>query len=335
MIENKHNDAPNYDLVALGETMLRFTPEGVERLGYTHALDVHVGGSESNTAVGLARLGNRVAWVSRLTSNALGQSIDRCLRSHGVDTQHVVWTTEDRVGLYFLENGSPPRPSQVIYDRANSAFAKFSPSDLPRELFASERASWLHVTGISLGLGETTRELIAEAVALARAAGWKIGFDVNYRSLLWSREQARYHCDPLMREADLVFMAHRDAEGLWKIGFESQPEKTLGRLDEWREGKPTIMTLASRGAMAAAGGEFVEQRIEPVPPVGRLGGGDAFSAGFYHAWFRGANLPTALKTATAVARLKYSIPGDLPLIDPYEVERLLQQDTLGNQGLVR
>ena len=88
-----------YDVVTLGETMLRFTPPALRRLEQTLEFELHVGGSESNTAVGLARLGLNVAWISRLTHNALGQVIAKTIASHGVDTSSIVWTSEDRVGL--------------------------------------------------------------------------------------------------------------------------------------------------------------------------------------------------------------------------------------------
>ncbi len=92
-----------YDVLTLGETMLRFTPPARNRLEQTDHLQVHVGGSESNTAVGLARLGLKTAWLSRLPSTALGRMVSGELNKFGVDTSHVIWTDSDRVGLYFLE----------------------------------------------------------------------------------------------------------------------------------------------------------------------------------------------------------------------------------------
>src|SRR5688500_13638874 len=112
---------PSIDVVTMGETMLRFTPPGRTRLEQAHELQLHVGGSESNTAVGLARLGLRTAWFSRLPDTALGRLISGELARYGVDVQHIVWCNDSRVGLYFLEEGGPPRGSQVIYDRRDSA----------------------------------------------------------------------------------------------------------------------------------------------------------------------------------------------------------------------
>src|SRR5947208_15419802 len=101
--------------------MIRLSPPNFCRLEQTHSLDVQVGGAELNTAVGLARLGRRSAWVSRLTDNPLGRLIANHAREAGVSTEHIAWTNEDRVGLYFLEFGAAPRASSVLYDRRGAA----------------------------------------------------------------------------------------------------------------------------------------------------------------------------------------------------------------------
>ena len=313
-----------YDVVTLGETMLRLTPETHLRFEQAERLQVHVGGSESNTAVGLSRLGKRVAWLSRLTDNQFGRRIERAIASHGVDTRHVTWTNQDRVGLYFLEEGSPPRNSQVIYDRGGSAFSKWEPSDLPTDLFVPQRSKWLHVTGISLWLGETTRATVAEAVRLARLAGWSISFDVNHRTLLCSATKAHLFCHWLFETADIVFLPRRDAVQLWGLSEAQSDESMMSQLVDIRKGKPTVMTLGARGAMASDSLVCVSQTIDPVTPIGRLGGGDAFSAGFLSAWLESQELHRALRWATATARLKYSISGDLPLISRMEVESLVE-----------
>ena len=315
-------DTTPFDVVTIGETMLRLTPPDFLRLGQSDVLQTHVGGSESNTAVGLAKLGRRVAWLSRLTDNPMGRSIERTIRAHGVDTSHVVWTNNDRVGLYFLENGSPPRPSQVIYDRAGSAFSKFDLDMLPDAIFQPSTSRWLHLTGITLGLGETTQRLVSKAVRLARNAGWKISFDVNYRALLWSTTSAKEVCNDLFESSDLLFLAERDARNLWQIDGKGDPHHSMRNLLSVRAGKTTVMTLGSQGAIAGEGDKSVLQTIEPVHPIGRLGGGDAFSAGFLHAWMEGADLKVALSWATAAARIKYSVPGDLPLFEKSEVQRI-------------
>lgn len=321
---NASQKETEFDVVTLGETMLRLTADSNLRLEQAENLQVHVGGSESNTAVGLARLGKRVAWLSKMTDNHLGRKIERAIAAHGVCTKHVAWTNEHRVGLYFLEAGTPPRNSQVIYDRANSAFSKFQPNELPLGLFAQQKSKWLHVTGISLWLSDSVRETVAEAARLARSVGWKISFDVNHRSLLCSAKSAREYCQSLFESADLVFLPRRDANNLWEISSNSSDENAMSQLLALRSGRPTVMTLGTRGAMASDANQSITQAVEPVEPIGRLGGGDAFSAGFLSAWLEEQDLRRSLRWATATARLKHSIPGDLPLISRQEVERLIE-----------
>jgi len=327
------NSQTVYDVVTIGETMLRLTPDSTLRLEQAESLQVHVGGSESNTAVGLARLGKRVAWISRMTDNHLGRRIERAIASHGVDTKDIVWTANDRVGLYFLEAGTPPRNSHVIYDRTNSAYSKFEPKDLPVGFFVPGKSKWLHITGISLWLGEPIRGTIAEAVKQAKSAGWQISFDVNHRTLLCTAKQAHAYCHRLFETADLVFLPRRDANNLWEMSIDESDASVMAKLVAMRTGKPTVMTLGTRGAMASDGESCVLQTIEPVEPIGRLGGGDAFSAGFLSAWLDEQDLERSLKWATATARLKYSISGDLPLISKSEVANLVEGSS--RESLVR
>src|SRR5579864_9668819 len=116
-----------HEIITFGEAMIRLSPPNFRRLEQTPSLDVTVGGAELNTAVGVARLGHSSAWVSRLTNNPLGRLIANHAREAGVSTEHVVWTDDDRVGVYFLEFGAAPRASSVLYDRKDAAIAGIRP----------------------------------------------------------------------------------------------------------------------------------------------------------------------------------------------------------------
>src|SRR5438552_2773009 len=115
---------PPFDVITFGETMIRLSPPNHQRLESTDSLDFRVGGSESNTAVGLARLGRKVSWWSRLPNSPLGRRVAMDIGKWGVDTSNVLWTESGRVGVYFIEFGSPPRPHHVYYDRADSAISQ-------------------------------------------------------------------------------------------------------------------------------------------------------------------------------------------------------------------
>src|SRR5437660_11056087 len=136
-----------YDVVTFGEAMVRLAPPNFRRLEQARTLDVQTGGAELNTAVALARLGRSTAWVSRLTDNPLGRLIANHAREAGVSTEHVVWTPEDRVGVYFLEFGAAPRAGSVLCDRKGAAIASVKPGTIPwAQVLAGAR--WFHVTGI-------------------------------------------------------------------------------------------------------------------------------------------------------------------------------------------
>lgn len=314
---------PSYDVITLGETMARFTPPGFERFGQSPVVEIHVGGSESNTAVGLARLGHKVAWISRLTNNPIGRWIAGQIASHGVDVSFVQWTDDDRVGTYYMERGRPPRGSQVFYDRRHSAMSHMLPHEVPSELFTAQRARIFHTTGITLGLGEAARRTAERCVQLARAGGLLVSFDLNYRSKLWSAADAYLICEPFMAQADVIFMAIRDAHAVCGAAAEDSAESVCRQLHPRWPGATLVITRGSLGAVALdPQGTYFEQAAFPADEVERLGGGDAFSAGYLCGLLEGQEIPSNLRWGCAAAAFKYTLPGDLPLLDRSPVERL-------------
>ncbi|GIX48439.1 MAG: 2-keto-3-deoxygluconate kinase [Candidatus Tectimicrobiota bacterium] len=323
----------SYDVITLGETMLRLTPPGTLRLEQTAVLEVAVGGSEANVAVGLARLGLRVAWLSRLTDNPLGRRIARTLAAQGVDVAHLVWTPEDRVGLYFFEPAPPPRGHRVLYDRRHSALSRMRPEELPAALFQPQAARLLHLSGITPALGPAAAATARRAVELAKAAGWQVSFDVNYRRQLWTPEAARQGCEPFLHAADLVFAPASDVRLLFGLAATASPQAVLEQLAARYRQATLVLTLGREGALAQApSGERRQQPALAAEAVERLGGGDAFAAGFLYAYLTAPaaeRLALALRWGVAMAALKYTIPGDLPLVERHEVEALLAQEGEG------
>jgi 2-dehydro-3-deoxygluconokinase len=317
-----------YDVITLGETMYRLTPPDFQRVAQATQFNIEIGGSESNTAVGLAQLGMKVAWLSRLTDNALGRRITQTLQGYAVDTSHVVWTDADRVGLYFMEEGQPPRPTQVTYDRAGSAISRMTVADLPQSLFTAGQARLLHLTGITAALSNSAHQVVYQAMLWAKAAGWKISFDINYRAKLWSPEAAAQGCEALAQLADVILLPLRDAQTLYHAP--ADPTLALAHLRERWPNAQLILTLGAEGAMALDhDGRRSEQAAYPATPVGRIGGGDAFTAGFLYGLLTHNDLQTALQWGVAAAAIKYTLPGDLPLIRQADVIGLFSQ---GNTG---
>lgn len=310
-----------YDVLTFGESMMRLTPPGFLRIEQTNTFDIWVGGTESNTAVGLARLGMDVAWLSRLPASPLGRYICNRIAQYGVDVSNVVWADDERLGIYFHEKAESPRDSEIIYDRRDSAMSRIKPSDLPSELFREGASRLFHVTGITLAISETARATVHEALSRAKSAGWRISFDTNYRSKLWTGEEAGEGCDYAMSMADVVFCPLGDYQVMYGA---ASANEAIVRLTERYKDTLIVMTLGKDGAQACTtDGEVLRQSAILAGQVGRIGGGDAFAAGFLYAWLNDGDVATALKWGVALSALKYTIPGDLPLVDHDAVAALV------------
>ena len=320
-----------YDVLTFGESMLRLTPPGFMRIEQTQSFDIWVGGTESNTAVGLARLGMDVAWLSRLPRTPLGRYISNRIAQYGVDVSHVVWADDERLGIYFHEKAQAPRASEIIYDRRDSAISRMQPSDLPEGLFQAGASQLLHLTGITLAISDSARDTAYEAQARAKAAGWRLSFDTNYRSKLWSGAQAAAVCHQAMSLADVIFCPLGDFQLMYGP---SGADAALQALAARYSNALIVMTLGADGALARApAGESIRQPAILAGEVGRIGGGDAFAAGFLYAWLRQDDVAEALKWGAAMSALKYTIPGDLPLVDRDAVAALAAGASGG--GLIR
>ena len=191
------------DLVTFGEAMIRLSPPTFQRLEQTSSLDVQIGGAEYNVACAGSRLGLKTAWVSRPPAKCVVRQIANKAREHGVDTSHIVWAKEGRVGLYFLEQGASPRASSVLYDRAPSAIAEVKPGEIDwKKILTGARA--FHTTGITPALSANAAQVTRESLEAAKAAGCHLSYDLNFRKKLWSAEQARKVQEPFMALVDLL-----------------------------------------------------------------------------------------------------------------------------------
>ncbi len=320
-----------YDVVTFGESMMRLTPPGDLRIEQTRTFDIWVGGTESNTAVGLSRVGMNVAWLSRLPASPMGRYIANRIAQYGVDVSKVVWAEDERLGIYFHEKAQAPRVSEIIYDRKDSAMSRMQPRDLPDGLFEAGVSQSFHVTGITLAISETARDTVHEALRRAKSAGWQISFDTNYRSKLWRGAEAAAGCDHAMTMADVIFCPLGDYQVMYG---ESSAQDALAALAERYRDTLIVMTMGVDGAQAyTSGGEVLQQPAILAGEVGRIGGGDAFAAGFLYAWLSDGNVAAALKWGVAMSALKYTIPGDLPLVDFDAVAALVAGASGG--GLIR
>lgn len=318
-----------FEVITFGEAMVRLSPPNFRRLEQARNLEVFVGGAELNTAVGLARFGHPTAWVSRLTRNSLGRLIANHAREAGVSTDHIQWTDEDRVGVYFLEFGAAPRASSVLYDRKHAAIASVRPGTIDwAKVFAGSK--WFHVTGITPALSPTAAETTREALQAARAAGVRTSIDLNYRVKLWTQADAGRWMTEFMQWCDVLITTEEDIERVFGIagtGYEDVAAKVAKQFPV----KVVAITLRENPlvwkntwtAIAYQGGKLYRTRTYEVEIVDRLGAGDSFAAGLIHGLL-GDDLQRGLDWGVAASALKHSIPGDFAWITPEEVEGLLR-----------
>ena len=318
-----------YEVVTFGEAMIRLSPPVFHRLEQAHSLDLKVGGVELNTAVGLARLGRSAAWISRLTDNPLGRLIANRAREAGVSTEHVVWTKDDRVGVYFLEFGAAPRASSVVYDRKGAAIANIKPGAVPwTTIFPGVK--WFHVTGITPALSASAAEATREALEAAKAASVTTSIDLNYRVKLWTTAEAGKWMSEFMPLCDVLITTEEDAEKVFGItgdNFDEVAAKTAAKFKL----KTVAITLRDNplvwkntwSAIAWHGGKIYRAKSYEVEIVDRLGAGDSFASGFIHASLDG-DVQRALDFGVAASAIKHSIPGDFNWVTRDEVETLLK-----------
>jgi 2-dehydro-3-deoxygluconokinase len=317
-----------HDVVTFGEAMIRLSPPNFRRLEQARSLDIQVGGAELNTAVALARLGRTAAWVSRLTDNPLGRLIANHAREAGVSTEHVLWTRDDRVGLYFLEFGAAPRASSVLYDRKGAAIAGVARGMIAwKEVFQGSK--WFHVTGITPALSASAAQVTREALDAARAAGVGTSVDLNYRAKLWGTAEAGRCMSELMASCDVLITTEEDAERVFGVRGKDY-EDVCTQLARRFPLRAVAVTLRenplvwknSWTAIAYQDGKVLRTRTYEVEIVDRLGAGDSFAAGLIHGLLDG-DLQKGLDWGVAASALKHTLPGDFAWVSPAEVQALL------------
>lgn len=331
-------------VVTFGEIMMRLSPPNHERLTQAPVLAVTYGGGDANVAATLVQLGQPAAHAGCFPANPLGHAAAEHFQRYGVDMQHCVFSEKGRLGLYFLEVGASLRPSRIVYDRAESAFAHLEPAafDWTKIL---ENARWLHWTGITPAISASAAQACGAAIAEARRRGLTVSADVNYRRNLWQYGQkAQDVMPPLVAGCDLVVCSEGDAEDLFGIrpaagalnSFLSMAEQLIARFPQIKQVIATRRETQSASherirGLLYQGDEYYETvPYDIAPVVDRIGGGDSFISGFiYGTTVYPAEPARALAFATAASALKHTIPGDINLVMATEVEHIVAGNTTG------
>jgi 2-dehydro-3-deoxygluconokinase len=307
-------------VVTLGEAMIRYSPKSFMRIEQAQELEMRAAGAASNVAIACSRLGLRATWISKLTSNSLGRFVAHQVAVHGVDVSHVVWTEAHRVGTYYIEFGSPPRPTRILYDRAHSAFSHFTVSEVDWRIV--REASLFHSTGITPALSRSCEEVATMAMQEARSGGALVSFDVNYRSKLWpSVEAAQDHLGRLLKLTDILFISLDEATSIFRL---PGTDEDICRGLQADFGPRVVVLKRHDGSTVLSEGLVHTVGLYETHTVDPIGTGDAFAAGFIYGFLYG-DILTALDYAAATAALKRTIPGDLAILSLAEVQELTER----------
>ncbi|HEY2238032.1 MAG TPA: sugar kinase [Streptosporangiaceae bacterium] len=324
--------------VAFGELMLRLDPAGGVRLVQASSFEARFTGAEANVAASLTQFGISSQVVSTVPDDALGDAALAFLRRFGVDTA-AVRRRPGRLGLLYVEPGGAGRPGQVIYDRAGSVFAVTGAGAYDWKAILAGH-DWLHVSGTAAAVGPGAAAALDQALTAARAAGVSVSLDPNYRSRLWTTEQAGRALRPLMDRVDVLLGAGEEAITIlglpaphgWSPGRALSTDQRVTLLERARDqlglrvaagtGRATLPdgTVGLRGLVAAADGTAVSRSFPVTDERGRVGTGDAFAAGVIRGLLLGHPAQDVADFAAAAAYLKQSITGDINIASVPEVE---------------
>lgn len=290
-------------VVTIGETMALMATPSYGPLQHSATLNLSIGGAESNVAIGLRRLGVDVTWIGKVGADSLG---DLVLREIGAEGVRVIGVRDtDAATALMVKERRTSAETRVWYYRAGNAGSRLGVTDVDFGLVRG--AALLHVTGISPALSPGLAAVILEAVRVAREAGVRVSFDLNYRGKLWSRAEARDFYRTIIPLADIVFAG--DDEAAIAVGEADDPLELAHRLVELGAGE-AIVKLGAHGAAASVDGVDYRRDAVRVEAIDTVGAGDAFVAGYLAEVLAGADVPTRLTTAVTVGAYACLTIGD-------------------------
>jgi 2-dehydro-3-deoxygluconokinase len=354
-------------LVTFGETLVRDTPDDLQRLERTAAVNISLAGSEYTLAMMVARLGIPSAYITRIPDNPYGWLVRDTARGQGINTDHIVWAPKaEPIGRFLYELGRSPHKSVGWYQRMYSAASRLGRGMVDWKS-ALRDCQVLHVSGISFGLSYHSKyernfllEAFEEAIPL-KPKGCLVGLDFNYRGTLWSKDQCRSIMTPLMTDhVDVLITTIEDMAAIYGIGC---GQWSAEQIDKGEMGAITDQDLRSfvskvgdmfktkvvavtirypdsfeqhrweSAAMDDHGHFYRSAAVRNVVLLDRLGGGDTWNGGFYYglltAGFEAEGLEKGVLVGDAATRLKQTLMFDLPIVTKAEVRDLMKEDVAG------
>jgi len=347
----KSANETEFDLLALGECMIRLSPPGHQRIELTPVFEAYAGGGEYNVAYALARYGMRTAWVSRLVESPLGAFIKNHAQASGMNLSEVIWVPydgvgrADRIGLNFTEVGIGVRPSVTLYDRGHSSASHMKPGEVAwQRIFQQRKVRWFHTGGIFTALSDSCAGVVAEAMQAAQDAGTVVSYDLNFRSKLWSSKRAIEVTKKLVPYIDVLIGNEEDFQKV--LGFEVEgTDEQLKRLPVEGYKKMVEKVVKTYPHISAVGttlrevvsglvnnwsaimyydGQFYQsRRYENLEIEDRVGGGDGFCSGFVYGLLHGKSPQECVEMGAAHGALLQSTRGDTSMVTLEEINHVM------------
>lgn len=312
-------------VVTLGEILLRLSTKEGQRFSQATALNIHLGGAESNVAINLANLGYKTKVASIVPDNPLGNMAIEHLNRYNVDTNFVD-LEGNRIGTYYLESGKALKSPSVFYDREYSSFANGQHEWDLKSLF--EDVSLLHVSGITIALSAYWLNTTIQIIQFAKDNGVKISFDMNYRAKLWDINKAKEGYQRILPFVDYCSASQLDAIAFFDVekdveDYHSKMKKKHPNIELFYSTNRTVISASHhklQGCIWKNRKLYTSRTFDIYPIVDRIGAGDAYAAGILHGILSNHSLTYVVDFATVSAVLKHSIHGDVNLFQKEEIE---------------
>lgn len=326
----------NKKILGFGEIMLRLTPPNNQKIIQANSFDTVYSGGEANVIASLSILGHNTKFITKLPDNYLGQRVIKDFKGYNVDVSDVIMG-EGRLGVYYCEIGHGLRSTDVIYDRKYSAIslAEKAEFDIPKML---DNIGLVHLSGITPALSNNLKDVIIDIVKYCKKNNIFVSYDSNFRSKLWSVEDARKVLEEVLNYTDFAFMGYLDMINILKfedvdLKFEEKLkylyEKLFNKYPNLKCVSSTKRTVNSINNNTLQGylfdgKDFFKSNSYTFDILDRVGGGDAFTAGVLHGILKGMNNEKIIEFGICASALKHSIMGDINTVDEDTINQLIE-----------
>lgn len=326
----KFKENTDFDLIGMGEVMLRLSPPGKEKISQSETFEKNAGGSELNVVSGAAMLGLRSAIITKLPKSKMGHFIRNKIRYGNVSDDHIVYDSEpgNRLGIYYYESGAYPRKSSCIYDRAGSSMCSLRLDEIDPAVY--NQAKIFHISSITLALDPELRKVAIEVIKKFKETGTLISFDVNYRATLWSEEEAKKVIEDIFPHVDLLFVSEETSRRMLRRtgtledimrGYSNDYGCRLVATTRREVVSPTRHNFNSKILFE---GEFYEENpYNEIEVIDRIGSGDAYLAGVLYGLVKDRDIKRALEVGNALSAVKNTVQGDMSASSIDEIRQVI------------